>query len=201
MISFFNRELSATEEMLRSAHFCDLARLKKSIANGADVNHENAAVLYDIIKSTCSTKVKKEIIDFLLHKGVMPDEINTLLALSVLRGERELISFCFDKVQDFSKEDLNLLYALQKNDCTTALKLLRAGFNITDELIEIADDTNIRHACTEIKQLQDVNLTLSTLSVKSSQIEGNIFDLEQAILSGHHLCSDINFSVFYILAP
>ena len=185
---YFNYKSTENAELLKSINFCNINRFKKSIDN-VDAAHKESAVR-QVIESECAIEIKKDALDVLLQKGIKFNEMNTMLALSVLNGDKDLISFCFDRTENVSVEEFALLYALQKNDCSTALKLLHLGVRISNELIEIvADDTNTHNACIEIKRLQDFN---STLTINSSEIDAGLLTLEREILLGHHLCSDLD---------
>lgn len=187
-MSFFDLNLSATEEMTRGIQSCDLKRVEMAISTGADVNHNNVFSLNQAIQSKCDITFKQKCIDYLLKHNATPNKINTLLAMSILHGDHELISFSFNKISDFNNEDVSFLYALQKGNCEIALKLLHAGVKISDEVIEIAEDINIKNACTEIYKLQDFN---TTLSIHSDQVYSDLFSLEKSILLGHNLCSNL----------
>jgi hypothetical protein len=86
---------------------------------------------------------------------------------------------------NFAEEEITLLYALQEKDCNTVFRLLRGGVNITDDVIMIANDDNVKTACKEIQSLQHFN---SNLTVMSNNISEGIYNLEKDILLGHNLC-------------
>ena len=188
-MDFFYKELRPAEELMRGIHFCDLRRAKQALERKTeDLN--GVAIFGKVIDSECNIEVKKQLINQLLEHGVQDGEITTLLSLAVLQGDNSLISFCFTKVNDFTKEDLTLLYALQRKDCETTMHLLKAGVRVSDDLIDIAStiDDIIPRACSDIQKLQNIE---DNLSIRTHGIQESILRLEHSILLGHHLCSEV----------
>ncbi|CAL7961266.1 hypothetical protein MIDIC_280007 [Alphaproteobacteria bacterium] len=127
--------------------------LEEAVNSGADENYRNAKVLNTVVTSNCDTKDKEKTLALLIDKGAKLEGVDTLLSLSVLHGDKQLISFCLSKSQDFEKEGFSLLYALQKNDCDTVSKLFNHGVKFSEEILEYAQDilnTNISATCNDL---------------------------------------------------
>jgi hypothetical protein len=129
-------KFSPVEDLMRGSHLCSLSLINRAVERGADINHKNGAALVNVIYADCSNKEKKEVVNYLLANGAQLQGESTLLSLSILNRNQDLIEFFLPKVSDFKKEGESLFYALQTHDHNLASILWKQGARLSEYALE-----------------------------------------------------------------
>ena len=184
----YSKDFTPIESLMRGSHLCNLKMIEKAVQDGAEVNYSNSLALMSVIDSTCANEEKKKVINYLLEQGAALQGMDTLLSLTILKGNADLISFSLAKVVDPQKEEASLVYALQKNHCDIAFRLLKMGVSISNDMLEIVEDiqdNHIKQTCLDLNKAYNL---YANISVHSDELQSLMYAFEEQVVLDHHIC-------------